>query len=478
MDHVATAAGDTELETATGKALAPKALGWAIFEFARNPYYNVIVIALFAPYFAREVVGDPVRGQALVANSILVAGLSMAVVCPILGALVDKGGYLKPPILVTVLSLAATTAALWFVEPGVPGAVVIGMALMATGYCLYTVLEFFHNAMLPLSARPSSLPVVSGIGLALGNFAGIAALFLMFALFASDTRPPPFGLDPERFENLRIAGPLVALWFVAFVTPFFLLMPDIKITPGRNWRDAVRGLLATRGNPVTYVQDLFRLNGNVMRFLVGRMIYADGIAALLVLGSVYVGGFLGWSAGQLLVYNILGGLCAVIGALLGGLMDQRFGPKNSLRIELSVIIAILLFQLSVTPDALLFGLIPAGHEVWPGGLFPTLSDVVYLAAILPAGMMLGACISSSRYMLVHIAPPKQIGQFFGFYSMAGSITVWIGPGLVGLMTTLSGDQLIGMSGLGLLFVAGLWIISGVRSDRTPEYLKQSVAGAT
>ena len=108
-----------------------------------------------------------------------------------------------------------------------------------------------------------------------------------------------------------------------------------------------------------------------------------------------------------------------------------------------------------------------------GQLFPTLTDLVYFLMIIPAALCLGACITSSRYMLLHIAPPKEIGRFFGFYAMAGSVTIWVAPLIVGLVTWLTGDPRIGMSGLGLLFVAGLWIILGVKADKTPEHLKEN-----
>lgn len=473
---------DAAYEPAIGKALGRKGIGWAIFEFARNPYYNVIVISLFAPFFAAQVVGDGAQGQTLVSLTIAAAGVVMAFCAPVIGSMLDRGGLMKPPLIVFVALLALTTACLWFVKPGAPGAVVLGIVLMATGYVLYSILEIFHNAMLPMAARPSSLPVVSGIGLAMGNFAGLFML-LMIGMFLTGDDGPVIPLDTAAAEHLRISGPLVALWFVIFVIPFFLLMPDIKMTPERSWRRSARVVFATGktadGQKVNlfakafaYVAELFRLNPNVMRFLVGRMIYADGIGALLTLGSVYVSGFLGWSPNQLIAYNIVGGICAVIGALGAGLMDQRLGPKKSLILELSVLITVLFFQLSVTKDALLFGLIPSGQTVVEGGLFPSLTDMVYFIMIIPAGLMLGACISSSRYMLLHIAPPRQIGQFFGFYAMAGSVTIWVAPLAVGIVTWLTGDQRIGMSGLGLLFIVGLWIISGVKADKTPEHLKE------
>lgn len=472
---------DATYEPATGKALGKKGIGWAIFEFARNPYYNVIVISLYAPYFSKFVVGDETQGQAMVGWTIAIAGIIMAVIAPILGSLIDTGGRRKAPTFLALSVLGITAFCLWFVEPNLPNAVIIGMVLMATGYCAYTVAELFHNAMLPMAAKPTSLPVVSGLGISLGNFGSILFLVLL-SIFITGTDTPLFGLDTENGETSRISGPLVALWLAVFILPFFLLMPDIKKTPERSWRRAARTSFVGKGgiggllsNGFSYVKDMFRVHPNVMRYLVGRMVYADGIAALLTLGSVYVGGVLGWGANQLVLSGIVGGLCAVFGALVGGFVDQAFGPKRSIMIELTGIIILLTVQLSITSDALLFGLVPAGYDVWEGGPFPRLSDLTYLLLLIPVSMMIGAVITSSRYMLVHIAPPESIGQFFGFYAMAGSVTVWIGPGLVALMTTLSGDQRIGMSGLGLLFVVGLIIISGVKADKTPEHLKENPA---
>ena len=37
-----------------GGALDRPGFAWAVFEWARNPYYILIVIYVFAPYFARS----------------------------------------------------------------------------------------------------------------------------------------------------------------------------------------------------------------------------------------------------------------------------------------------------------------------------------------------------------------------------------------------------------------------------------------
>ena len=61
MSH-APADATSELQPTTGGAFDIKGLAWAIFEWARNPYYNVIVIYVFTPYFAKEVVGGGAAG--------------------------------------------------------------------------------------------------------------------------------------------------------------------------------------------------------------------------------------------------------------------------------------------------------------------------------------------------------------------------------------------------------------------------------
>lgn len=469
MSHVPNI--DTHLATdsppaVTGGAFGRKGFGWAVFEWARNPYYNVVVMAVFAPYFASHVVNDGAMGQTLVGLTITIAGMVMAVVAPILGAITDQGGRKKPFIFVVLMLLVICSLLLGFITPDLPNAIPLGMLLMIVGYCSYTVAELLHNAMLPGAGAPKSLPMISGFGLSLGNAAGVTLL----AVFVIINAALPFGLLET--DIARLSAPAVGIWIAVFIGLFFLFMPDVYRT-GASWGGAVKSALApeNRTDPVTWIVGKFRNHPNVMRYLTGRMIYADGVAATLTLGSVYVAGHLGWTAEQTAMMGIVSFVFAVPGGFFGGFLDRTFGPKRALMIELSAIILLGILQLSITPDALLFGLIPAGHEVWAGGMFPRLSDVAYVALIIPASIFMVASISSSRYMLVHIAPPDKVGEFFGFYAMAGSVTVWIGPGLVTLVTWLSDDQRIGFASVMALLVTGLLVISTVRADKTPEHMK-------
>ena len=104
---------------------------------------------------------------------------------------------------------------------------------------------------------------------------------------------------------------------------------------------------------------------------------------------------------------------------------------------------------------------------WDGPIFNTLSDVVYLCTAAFIAVTATASISSSRSMLVHLAPAQRVGEFFGLYAIAGTVTVWLGPLLVELFTQWSGDQRIGMSAIGLLFILGLIVLTTVHSPHHP-----------
>ena len=87
-----------------GGALDRPGFAWAVFEWARNPYYILIVIYVFAPYFARDIIGadllasgalddlDPetalatanAQGQATIASVTKWAGMIAALTAPFL----------------------------------------------------------------------------------------------------------------------------------------------------------------------------------------------------------------------------------------------------------------------------------------------------------------------------------------------------------------------------------------------------------
>jgi len=466
-----------------GGALSRTGFAWAVFEFARNPYYLLIVIYVFAPYFARDIIGanlladgafgalDPdeararanAMGQARIASLTKWAGLIAALTAPFLGAALDRGGRLKPLLVLFLGTIALCSALLWFAAPANQAfSTPTIMALLVTAYVAYTYSEVTHNAMLSVAGEQRALSMISGLGLGLGNLAGtliFAALVLLFVLPGMIGWPfdkPQFGISIEDYEHVRIAGPICAVWLVIFSIPFFLYARDPG-TKGASWRRAfvegTKAVFATLREAARYRE--------LMKFLVARMLYADAMAALLALGAVYVALFLDWGFLEMLCYAIFASACGFGGGLFGGWLDRTIGVKRALMFEIVAMVATLVMQLSITRQSLFFGIV-ANRPIWDGLVFQSLSDLAYLALISVVAISATASISSSRAMLVTLAPPGRSGEFFGLYAIAGTITVWMGPLLVEQFTLWSGDQRVGMASISMLFVLGLAVLATVR----------------
>ena len=469
--------------TGVGGPLDRTGFAWAVFEWARNPYYILIVIYIFAPYFARDIIGADLlaggtlselspeealatanaQGQATIASVTKWAGIVAALTAPFLGAALDRGGRLKPVLAVFLGTIAASSALLWFAIPGGAGLSTGAiMALLIVAYVSYTYSEVTHNAMLGVAGAPGRLSMISGLGLGLGNlaaaliFIAMVVLFLLPAAVGWPFAEVPFGIDTERFEHIRLAGPICAVWLVAFAVPFFRHARDPGIA-GASWPAAfvsgARSVARTLREAAKYRE--------LMKFLIARMFYADGMAALLALGAVYVALFLEWSFLEMVCYAIFSSICAFGGGLLGGWLEGKVGVKQALVLEIMAMVAAMVVQLSITQESLLFGLV-ANYQVWDGLVFQTLADLTYFALISVVAIAVTASISGSRTMLVTLAPPGRSGEFFGLYAIAGTITVWMGPLLVQYFTLWFNDQRIGFASISLLFTIGLAILLSVK----------------
>lgn len=469
----------------SGGAFEATGIAWAVFEWARNPYYILIVIYIFAPYFARDVIGadilasgqldglDPetarrtanAGGQAAIASVTKWAGLVAAFTAPFLGAALDLGGGRKPLIFVMLSLLSLMSALLWYAIPGEEGlSTTTVMVILVIAYVSYAYSEVTHNSMLIVAGNPQSLSMISGLGLGLGNLAAtllLLALVLLFALPAQIGWPfsqPQFGIDLSRFEHIRIAGPVCAVWLALFSIPFFLYAEDGE-RKNAKWSVAfvkgAEGVVQTIREAAKYEQ--------VIKFLIARMFYADAMAAQLALGAVYVSLFLDWGFLDMTVYAIYGSAWAFLGGLFGGWLDNKVGPKVALILAIVGMVAILVLQLSITRETLFFGLVE-NVQMWDGLVFKTLSDWVFLGSISFLAITATASISSSRAMLVSLAPAGRSGEFFGLYAIAGTVTVWLGPLLVETFTRMFNSQRLGMASISALFLIGLAGLIMVKTD--------------
>src|SRR3954462_9853936 len=209
-------------------------VSWIFFDWAAQPYFTLITTFVFAPYFAAFVASDPATGQSLWGFATAAAGLAIAVMSPLLGAMPAPSARRKPWIAGFGLLLVIGSSLMWFGKPGDPSIIptlLLCYAIASFGVEFATV---FNNAMMPTLVPPERIGRLSGTGWATGYVGGILSLILVLGFLAASPETgrtlfgftPLFGLDPLTHQGDRISGPLTGIWFIVFVLPMFLLTPD------------------------------------------------------------------------------------------------------------------------------------------------------------------------------------------------------------------------------------------------------------
>lgn len=444
------------------KGLSRGALSWALHEGVRDPFVIMIVIYILQPYFARVIVGDAVKGQELIAFITTAYGLTVAATAPFLGAVIQNLGRRKPMLLFVIALMVPLIAAFWWAKPNGAGLSIFAIAalLMLTNV-LFAYGEMLHNAMIVSATTVEERPHASGLALAAGNFVSTFMLaFVLWAFVLPGLVPwswvpahPLFGLDRATHQPDRIVGPMVAVFLAIGSIPMFLFSKDAPST-GVPFAEAFkRGF----GSLMVTVKSL-GTERNAALYLGSRMLYTDGMTSLLAIGGVYAAGVMHWGVLEMLAYGIGLSIAAVFGGVLGGWMDAKLGPRQSVRIQVLGAIVCLVGQLSMARDHLFFVIRfdPATNApLWNGPMFRTLPEVVYLLIGLGTAVFVTGQYASSRTLLTRLVPEEKTASFFGLYALSGTVTAWLGSFLVGVSTHVFKTQQAGFAPIALLLFIGL-----------------------
>ena len=164
-------------------------ISWIFFDWAAQPYFTLITTFVFAPYFVAHVAPDAISGQAMWGFATASAGLVIALMSPILGAIADASGRRKPWIAFFGGLLVIGSCLMWLGKPG--DASVIVPLLLAYGIATIGA-EFatvFNNAMMPSLVPPDQIGRLSGTGWATGYVGGILSLVLVLGFLAASRVP-------------------------------------------------------------------------------------------------------------------------------------------------------------------------------------------------------------------------------------------------------------------------------------------------
>ncbi len=440
----------------TDTAARKRIWGWFFFDWASQPYNTLLITFIFGPYI-QSLLDDGSRAQAVWGFGIAAAGVVIALLAPVLGAVADHSGSRIRWIVLFSGLYVAGAASIWWAAPGD-----IDLVLVMAGFGIGLIgMEFatiFTNSMLPDLGPRARLGRISGSGWAFGYLGGLVALILVLFLFAEDAAtgttllgiPPILGLDPAAREGTRFVGPLTAIWYVVFMVPFFLWVRDPRPGKPASARD-IGAALAGLGRTL---RTLPRRRSQ-FAFLSASMFYRDALNGTYALGAIFAAGVLDWSVIQTGMFGIIAVVTGAVFAWVGGRADERFGPLPVIVISVSVLMACVVAAMFISRDSV-FGM--------PQGISSTTPDTAFMVIGALIGAAGGALQAASRTMMVRQGDPGRMTEAFGLYALAGKATSFVAPLSIGMATALTGSQHFGITPLIALFAIGIFLLLWVEPD--------------
>ncbi|MEY8882301.1 MFS transporter [Donghicola sp. XS_ASV15] len=432
--------------------------GWYFFDWASQPYATLLVTFIFAPYM-KELLNDGAQAQTAWGFGVGLAGIVIAVLAPVLGAMADTSGNRRTWIWVFSVMYVLGASGLWFANPESFNLVFV-MTSFAVGMIGMEFATIFTNSMLPDLGERDDVGRISGNGWAFGYVGGLIALVIVLALFADNAitgktflgLDPAFGLDANTREGTRFVGPLTAIWYAVFMIPFFAFVRDPK--PVRAPNGAISAALKDLGRTLRGLPK----HPSLAAYLASSMLYRDALNGMYVFGGIYAAGVLDWSVQQTGVFGLLAIISGAIFAWFGGRLDVRFGPKPVIIMSIIVLLVASVLTVTISRSSVMLVPVPEGS---------TLPDKAFMFVGVLIGAAGGVLQSASRTMLARQANPARMTEAFGLYALAGKATSFLAPMLIAAATLMTGSQQIGVTPLIVLFIAGLFLIGFVEKDGDP-----------
>ncbi|MGC2864486.1 MFS transporter [Corynebacterium glutamicum] len=430
-----------EFDRATKPTPKPPIVPWAFWDWGSASFNAVLVTFIFSVYLTDSVGATLPEGSnatSLYSMAVAIAGVIVAVVAPVMGRRSDIKGTRRRSLRMWTLVTVFLMFCLFTVKNTDPTFFWFGVAIMAIANITFEFAEVQYYAQLSQISTRENVGRVSGFGWSMGYFGGIVLLLVCYLGFVAgdgDTRGF-LNLPIEDGMNIRLVAILAAVWFLVSAIPALLRVPEIE--PQVAAEDHPKGLIAAYKDLFGQIAELWKQDRNSVYFLIAAAVFRDGLAGVFTFGAILAVSVYGLSAGDVLLFGVAANVVSALGALLGGFLDDRVGPKPIILISLTIMII----------DAAVLFFVEGPTNFWIFGL-------ILCAFVGPAQ-------SASRSYLTRLSPDGQEGQLFGLYATTGRAVSWMAPSLFGVFVGLTGDDRTGILAIALILLFGIVLLSMVK----------------
>jgi UMF1 family MFS transporter len=401
---------------------------WCLYDFADSSFTTLIVTLSYALYFRGVVAADlGAKASTYWGASIAASMAIVALLAPLLGAAADYGGRKKFFLALCAGTTITFTALLRLVGPG---DVALGAGLFVLANVGYEAAHTFYNGFLPEIASDEEMGRVSGLGWSVGYFGGLAALVVSLPLTLA-------GFGPENIDRYRWTFPIVALFYLVFALPIFLVLRErAPRRPMRFSAMVAEGTVRLSGTlrSVRHYPDL-------LKFLLAFLIYNDGVMTVIAFAAIYAQNVIGFTMQQVISLFVVTQFTAAGGAFVAGVMADRIGPRRTILITLLMWIAVVI------------------------GAYLSRTVTQFFIVSVGASIGMGSTQTASRSLMGLLVPPGRSAEFFGFYGLTGKVSAILGPLAFGAVAGYAGSERPAVLSVIPFYIVGVLLLLRVDVER-------------
>jgi MFS transporter, UMF1 family len=419
-----------------------RVLAWALWDCGSTGIGAVVVTFVFSVYLTRSVGDDLPNGTTpagLLGWALFFSGAAVALLAPVTGVWVDAPHRRRRTLAVLTAMVVLLTSAMSLIRDDA-SYLLAGLLLLGFAAACNDLASVPYNAMLRQLTTPETSGRVSGFGWGAGYVGSMALLVVVYAGFIAGDGPTAGLLDIPTADgqNVRAAMLVTAAWMAAFALPVLLAPPPADLEPPA--RSSV-GVLGAYRKLWTDLVSEWKRDRNVVYYLLASAVFRDGLAGVFTFGAVLGVNVYGVSAADVLLFGVTANVVAAIGAVLGGLLDDRVGSKTVILTSLAAMIAV-------------------------GMTLMALSGVVaFWVCGLLLCLFIGPTQASARTLLLRMTVHGKEGVAFGLYTMTGRAVAPVAPFMFSTFVAVFGADRAGIAGLMLVLAAGFTAMLPVRVPR-------------
>ncbi len=399
---------------------------WILYDCGNSAYSMAVTTALLPIIFGMF---DNVESSMDLGYFNSIAGILIAVLSPILGTIADyKDKKKRFFVFFAALGLLCTTS-LTFVSPGSGQwqLLILFYILSAIGF---SGANIFYDSFLVDIAADDRMDVVSANGYAFGYIASIIPFGISLLLI--------FFLGMDLAIGYQIGFMITALWWG------LLTLPMIRNVKQKHYVEPEPTPIV---NSFKRLRDTFkdvRKYKTVFIFLIAYFLYIDGVDTIIKMVVPYATSVLGGDSldtfvllGILLVIQIIAFPCAIF----YGRLAKKYSAATMIKVGIITYIISCIAAFFIT-------------SVW---------HIFILGAMI--GSAQGGIQALSRSYYAKIIPKENSNEFFGFYNIFGKFAAIVGPGVMALTTTLTGNAKYSILSIIPLFVAGFIVLLNLPKEQ-------------